>query len=75
MMRYTYMFLIALSVVILLVFKIQNLSAVTVSFLGADFTMPTSFMIFGVYVLGMLTGSSVFGLMRSWAQGAMQKQQ
>ncbi len=75
MMRYTYMFLIALSVVILLVFKIQNLSAVTVSFLGVDFTMPVSFLIFAVYVLGMLTGSSVFGLLRSWTQGAIQKQQ
>lgn len=74
-MRYAYMFLIALAVVILLVFKVQNLTAVTVSFLGADFTMPVSFLIFGVYVLGMLTGSSVFGLLRSWTQGAMQKQQ
>lgn len=75
MMRYAYMFLIALAVVILLVFKIQNLTAVTVSFLGVDFTMPVSFLIFVVYVLGMLTGSSVFGLLRSWTQGAMQKQQ
>lgn len=48
MMRYAYMFLIALAVVVLLVFKIQNLSAVTVSFLGADFTMPVSFLILGV---------------------------
>lgn len=75
MMRYVYMFLIALAVVILLVFKVQNLSAVTVSFLGADFTMPVSFLIFVVYALGMLTGSAVFGLLRSWTQGALQKPQ
>ena len=75
MMRYAYMFLIALAVVILLVFKIQNLTAVTVSFLGADFTMPVSFLIFCVYVLGMLTGSSVVGLLRSWTKGARQKPQ
>jgi uncharacterized integral membrane protein len=75
MMRYAYMFLIALAVVILLVFKIQNLSAVTVSFLGAEFTMPLSFLILGVYVLGMLTGSSVYGLLRSWTKGALQKPQ
>ncbi len=55
MKRYVYMFLIALAVIILLVFKIQNLSAVTVSFPGADFTMPVSFLILGVYALGMLT--------------------
>ena len=73
-MRYVYMFLIVLAVGILLLFKVQNLAAVTVSFLGADFTMPVSFLIFVVYVLGMLTVSSVFGLLRRWTQGAMQKQ-
>ena len=75
MMRYAHIFLIALAAVVLLVFKIQNLSAVTVSFLGADFTMPVSFLILGVYVLGMLTGSSVYGLLRSWTKGALQKPQ
>jgi len=68
------MFLIVLAVGILLLFKVQNLAAVTVSLLGADITMSLSFLIFVVYVLGMLTGSSVFGLLRSWKQGAMQKQ-
>jgi len=73
-MRYVYMFLIVLAVGILLLFKVQNLAAVTVSLLGADITMSLSLLIFVVYVLGMLTGSSVFGLLRSWTQGAMQKQ-
>jgi uncharacterized integral membrane protein len=73
-MRYVYMLLIVLAVGILLLFKIQNLTAVSVSFLGADITMSVSLMIFVVYVLGMLTGSSVFGLLRSWARGATQKQ-
>jgi uncharacterized integral membrane protein len=73
-MRYAYMLLIVLAVGILLLFKIQNLTAVSVSFLGADITMSVSLMIFVVYVLGMLTGSSVFGLLRSWARGATQKQ-
>ena len=73
-MRYVYMLLIVLVVGILLLFKIQNLTAVSVSFLGADITMSVSLMIFVVYVLGMLTGSSVFGLLRSWARGATQKQ-
>ena len=72
-MRYVYMFLIVLAVGILLLFKVQNLAAVTVSLLGADITMSLSLLIFVVYVLGMLTGSSVFGLLRSWTQGAMQK--
>ena len=75
MKRYAYMFLIALAVIILLVFKVQNLTMVTVSFLGANFTMPVSFMILGVYILGMLTGGSVYGLLRSWTKGALQKPQ
>ena len=74
-MRYVYMGLIAVAVGILLVFKVQNLSAVTVSFLGAEMSMPVSFLIFVVYALGMLTGSAVFGLLRSWTQGALQKPQ
>lgn len=73
-MRYVYILLIVLALGILLLFKVQNLAAVTVSFLGADFTISLSFLIFVVYVLGMLTGSSVFGLLRSWTRGAMQKQ-
>jgi uncharacterized integral membrane protein len=75
MMRYVYMGLIALAVLILLVFKVQNLSAVTVSLLGVDFTMPVSFMVFFFYALGMLTGGSVYGLLRSWTKGALQKPQ
>jgi uncharacterized integral membrane protein len=74
-MRYVYMALIVLTVVILMVFKVQNLTVVTVTFLGADFSMSMSFLILGVYVLGMLTGSSVYGLLRTWARGALQKPQ
>ena len=72
-MRYVYMGLIAIAVLILLVFKIQNLSAVTVSFLGAEMSMPVSFLIFGVYILGMFTGSALVGLLKSWIRGAKQK--
>ena len=75
MMRYVYMALIVLTVVILLVFKVQNLTVVTVTFLGADFSMSMSFLILGVYILGMLTGSSVYGLLRTWAKGALEKPQ
>lgn len=75
MMRYVYMVLIALAVVILMVFKVQNLTVVTVSFLGADFSMSMSFLILGVYILGMLTGSSVYGLLRTWTKAALQKPQ
>jgi len=55
-MRYVYMLLILLAVGILLLFKVQNLAAVTVSFLGADFTMPVSFLIFRCLCSGYADG-------------------
>lgn len=72
-MRYVYILLIVVLTAVVLLFKIQNLTAVTVSFIGASMTMPVSFLILGVYILGMFTGSAVFGLLRTWAKGAMQK--
>jgi len=73
MIRYASMLLIAVAVGILLLFKIQNLSAATVTFLGASMTLPVSFLVFGVYLLGMISGGAVFGLLRSWARGATRR--
>lgn len=72
-MRYVYILLIVVVTGAVLLFKIQNFSAVTVSFLGASMTMPVSILIAAIYILGMLTGSAVFGFLRTWAKGAMQK--
>lgn len=72
-MRYVYILMIVVVTVLVLLFKIQNLTAVTVSLFGASMTMPVSLLIIAVYILGMFTGSAVFGLLRTWAKGAMQK--
>jgi len=64
--------IVAITAIVLL-FKIQNFTAVTVSLLGASVTMPVSLLIAGVYVLGMLTGSALLGLLRSFLTGAMRK--
>jgi uncharacterized integral membrane protein len=61
--------IIALTAVVLL-FKVQNLQSVTVSLLGASATLPVSFLVLGVYVLGMLTGGTLLSLLRSWTAGA-----
>ncbi|MCM8596360.1 MAG: DUF1049 domain-containing protein, partial [Candidatus Accumulibacter sp.] len=55
---------------IVLLFKVQNLTAVTVSFLGMSVTMPTFLLVIGIYFLGMLTGSSLVALLRGWVSGA-----
>jgi lipopolysaccharide assembly protein A len=55
-MRYVYAVLIIVITTTVLLFKIQNISLVTVSLLNMSLTLPASLLIVGVYVLGMLTG-------------------
>jgi hypothetical protein len=55
--------IVAVTAVVLL-FKIQNFEAVTVSFFGAGITMPTSLLIIVVYALGMVSASALLGLLR-----------
>ena len=50
-MRYVYISLIVVVTAVVLLFKIQNFEAVTVSLFGAGITMPTSLLIFVVYTL------------------------
>jgi uncharacterized integral membrane protein len=72
-MRYVYAALIIAITTIVLLFKIQNLSLVTVSLLNMSLTLPSSLLIVGVYVLGMFTGSALWSLLRGWLQAAMRK--
>jgi len=69
-MRYIYIFLIVAVSVVVLTFKIQNLTVVTVSLFGASLTMSASLLTIGIYILGMLTGSALLGLVRGWVKGA-----
>ena len=58
--------LIIVITTVVLLFKIQNLSLVTVSLLNMSLTLPASLLIVGVYVLGMFTGSALWSLLRGW---------
>jgi putative membrane protein len=69
-MRYIYIALIGLVAVIALLFTLQNLETVTIVFFSANITLPTSILVFLVYVLGMVTGGSLGWLLRSWLHGA-----
>lgn len=64
-MRYVYLTLIVIITISVLLFKFQNLESVTVSFLSMSITLPTSILVFVVYILGMLTGGSVVGFIRT----------
>lgn len=72
-MRYVHISLIVVVTAVVLLFKIQNFEAVTVSFLGASITMPTSVLIIGLYILGMVSGSALLGLLRGSVKGAMRQ--
>ena len=71
-MRHVYIALIILLTAVVLIFKFQNLSTVTISLLGMSATLPVSTLVILVYLLGMVTGSALFGLVRSWIHGATQ---
>jgi putative membrane protein len=73
--RYVYMSLVVVVTAVVLLFKIQNFEAVTISLLGASVTLPTSVLIIGVYALGMVSGSALLGVLRGWVKGAMRQGQ
>jgi len=72
-MRFVYIALIVLFTAIVVLFKVQNLQSATVSLFSASVTLPTSILVAGIYILGMLTGSSLLALLRTWATGARQR--
>jgi uncharacterized integral membrane protein len=72
-MRYVYIGLIVVFTALVLLFKFQNLETATVSLFSASITLPVSVLVFGVYVLGMLTGGCLYALLKSWVRGARQK--
>jgi uncharacterized integral membrane protein len=64
-----------LTVVILVVaatiiFALQNVEAVTMSFLGLSIRAPLALLAAVAYVLGAVTGGSVFALVRKSVQGS-----
>jgi len=70
MMRYVYIGLAVLVTLAVLLFKVQNLESVTVSFIGMSLTLPLSVAIVGVYVLGMVSGGALMTGLRTLYRGA-----
>ncbi len=69
-MRWFHLAVIALFVVATVIFAVQNLEIVTVSFLGFSASMPLALLVVIIYVLGMATGSSLWALLRRSYQGS-----
>lgn len=73
MHRYVYIALIVILTGVVVMFKFQNLESATVSLFSMSITLPLSVLVLLIYVLGMLTGGFVLGLLRSWAHGATRR--
>jgi len=63
-MRWFHLAVIILFATTITIFALQNLQSVTVSFLRVSAQMPLAFLVAIIYLLGAVTGSSLFALLR-----------
>lgn len=63
-MRWIYVVIIVLFAAAIVIFAVQNLEAVTMAFLGFSVRAPLAVLAAVVYVLGAITGGSLFALLR-----------
>jgi len=63
-MRILYLLLIILLAGVTVLFALQNLQTITVTFLNWSVTLPIALVIIGAYTLGMATGGSLMAFVR-----------
>jgi len=68
-MRWFNMAVITILVVAALIFAVQNFQSVTVSFLNFRISAPHALLVAIIYLLGMITGGSLWALMRRAFEG------
>jgi uncharacterized integral membrane protein len=69
-MRIVYLVLIVALAGVTLLFALQNLQTITVSFFNWSVTLPIALVIIGAYALGMATGGSLLAFLRWTLQRA-----
>jgi putative membrane protein len=63
-MRILYLALVVVLIGVTVLFALQNLRAITVSFLDWSLTLPIALVVIGSYILGMATGGGVMAFLR-----------
>ena len=63
-MHSIYLLIIIVFALATFIFAVQNLEVVTVSFLNMNVGAPLALLVLIIYVLGAVTGSSLFALLR-----------
>ena len=69
-MRWLYLAIVVLFVAALIIFVFQNTQSVSMSFLSLGITLPLAVLALIVYVLGALTGGSLYALLRRSVAGS-----
>jgi uncharacterized integral membrane protein len=69
-MRWVYLTLVVLFAAATIIFVVQNVQVVTMSFLGLSVRAPLAVLAAVAYVLGTLTGGSLYALLRKSVQGS-----
>jgi lipopolysaccharide assembly protein A len=68
--RWLYLAIVVLFVAALIIFVVQNTQSVDISFLTLGVTLPLAVLVFIVYVLGALSGGSLYALLRRSVAGS-----
>ena len=69
-MRWVYLTVVVLFAAATIIFVVQNVEVVTMSFLGLSVRAPLAVLAAVAYVLGTLTGGSLYALLRKSVQGS-----
>jgi uncharacterized integral membrane protein len=72
-MRWLYLAVIVLFAAVTAVFAMQNLQTVTVSVFRTGAQMPLALLIAIIYLLGAVTGGSLFALLRRALEGSRRR--
>ena len=71
-MRWMYLGIIVLFAVATIIFALQNFEIVTMSLLGFNARAPLALVVAIAYLLGAVTGGSLFALLRRSYEGSRQ---
>ena len=69
-MRWIYLAVIILFVAAIIIFAVQNFEIVTMSFLGFNARVPLALLVAVAYLLGAVTGGSLYALLRRSYEGS-----
>jgi putative membrane protein len=69
-MRWAYLTVVVLFVAAAIIFVFQNVGVETMSFLGFSVRAPLAVLAAVAYILGAVTGGSLFALLRKSVQGS-----